>query len=306
MQSMNKAVVLLVLTALIAGCQATPPSPQDDFQTGLHCRLLLLKKPITAEQVEDIRESSENGNLLCKVVLGFLYETGQGVPQDVHKAKTLYQSAAVGSAAGYEQLARMAEEGSGQAPNLVEARQFYQLAVTRPGNLDSEAKLAQFMEDGRGGPQDLKGALAHYLNAAKYVDDAPWQGVQRLRDKGLVLSVEQVKHYNRIWVDSLDRSLKSTAVDVQHALAKQFKSGAAGKLVTLRLVGSPGSVVPQISVLESSGDRSIDQAVLKAMSDYRFLDEPILPAGQKIWQVNFIVETECYDRLPRTQPSCSQ
>ena len=303
MQYMNKAVVLLVLTALIAGCQATPPSPQEDFQTGLRCRLLMDKENTTPEQVENIRESSENGNLLCKLVLGLLYERGYGVPQDIHKAKTLYHSVAVGKAAGYEQLARMAEEGIGQAPNLVEARQFYQLAVTAPGNLDTEAKLAQFMEDGIGGPQDFQGALAHYLNAAKYVDDAPWQGVQRLRGKGLVLSAEQVKHYNEIWIDSLDRSLQSTAVDVQQALAKQFKSGAAGKLVTLRLVGNPGSVVPQISVLESSGDRSIDQAVLKAMSDYRFLDEPILPAGQKTWQVNFIVETECYERLPG---SCSQ
>ncbi|WLG92894.1 sel1 repeat family protein [Pseudomonas cucumis] len=287
---MNKAVFLLVLTALIAGCQATPPTPQDDFQTGLRCRLLLAKKPITAEQVEDIRESSENGNLLCKLVLGFLYETGQGVPQDVHKAKTFYQSVAVGKAAGYEQLARMAEEGIGQAPNLVEARQFYQLAVTRPGNLDSEAKLAQFMEDGRGGPQDLKGALAHYLSAARYVDDAPWQGVQRLRDKGLVLSAEQVKHYNGIWVDSLDKSLTRKALDVEQALAKQIKSGAAGKPVTLQLIGNPGSVVPQISVLESSGDSAIDQAVLKAMSDYRFFDEPILPVGQKTWQATVSVD----------------
>ncbi|MHC8332987.1 tetratricopeptide repeat protein [Pseudomonas sp. LB3P25] len=289
---MKKAVVLLVLTALIAGCQTTPPSPQDDFQAGLRCRLLMDKKPITPEQVENIRESSESGNLLCKLVLGFLYETGHGVPQDVHKAKTLYQSVAVGKAAGYEQLARMAEEGIGQAPNFVEARQFYQLAVTAPGNLRSEAKLAQFMEDGRGGPQDLKGALAHYLNAAKYVDDAPWQGVQRLRDEGSTLTAEQEKHYNEIWVASLDSSLTRKALDVQQALATQIKSGAAGKPVTLQLVGSPGSVVPQISVLESSGNSAIDQAVLKAMSDYRFFDEPILPAGQKTWQATVSVETE--------------
>lgn len=289
---MKKAVVLLVLTALIAGCQTTPPSPQDDFQSGLRCRLLMDKKPITPEQVENIRESSESGNLLCKLVLGFLYETGHGVPQDVHKAKTLYQSVAVGNAAGYEQLARMAEEGIGQAPNFVEASQFYQLAVTAPGNLRSEAKLAQFMEDGRGGPQDLKRALAHYLNAAKYVDDAPWQGVQRLRDEGLTLTAEQEKHYNEIWVASLDNSLTRKALDVQQALATQIKSGAAGKPVTLQLVGSPGSVVPQISVLESSGNSAIDQAVLKAMSDYRFFDEPILPAGQKTWLATVSVETE--------------
>lgn len=292
MQYMKKAVVLLVLTALIAGCQTTPPSPQDDFQSGLRCRLLMDKKPITPEQVENIRESSESGNLLCKLVLGFLYETGHGVPQDVHKAKTLYQSVAVGNAAGYEQLARMAEEGIGQAPNFVEARQFYQLAVTAPGNLRSEAKLAQFMEDGRGGPQDLKRALAHYLNAAKYVDDAPWQGVQRLRDEGLTLTAEQEKHYNEIWVASLDNSLTRKALDVQQALATQIKSGAADKPVTLQLVGSPGSVVPQISVLESSGNSAIDQAVLNAMSDYRFFDEPILPAGQKTWLATVSVETE--------------
>ncbi|MET0845789.1 MAG: sel1 repeat family protein [Pseudomonas sp.] len=287
---MNKAVVLLALMVALTGCQTTPPSPQEELQTSLRCRLLRDQKTITPEQVEYIRESSENGYLSCTLMLGDLYERGHGVPQDIQKARAFYQAVAVGKAAGYVQLGRMAEEGVGQAPDLVEARGFYQRAVAKDRDPDNEAKLAEFMEYGKGGPQDLNGALAYYLNAARLVDDAPWKSVQRLRDKGLALTAEQATHYNEIWIGFFKSDVGRKILDDQQALAKQFKPGSASQPVTLKLIGNPGSVVPQVSVLESSGNSAIDQAALKAMSDYRFYGEPILPAGQKTWQASVDVE----------------
>lgn len=276
---------LLGFALILSGCQSIGSSTQDDPLASFRCFHFRDQSPITREQFEYIRERSENGDLLCRIVLGDLYERGHGVPQDVPKAKALYQSVADVEVSANYQLGRMEEEGIGGPPNYVKARQFYQRAATKPGNTRSEKQLAGLMEDGKGGPQDLEGALALYFNAIKYSGDDAWKGVQRLRAKGLALNAEQEKRYNEIWVSSVRGRLSKKITDAQIKMSKELKPAPAIKPVKLQLEYVPGSVVPQISLLESSGDSAFDQAVLQAMSNYRFPDEPILPEGQKTWKV---------------------
>lgn len=76
---------------------------------------------------------------------------------------------------------------------------------------------------------------------------------------------------------------------VQRTLSKELKPGSANKLVKIKLEFTLGFAVPKISVLDSSGDGALDQAVLQAMSDYRFPYEPIQPEDQKTWKVSAIV-----------------
>ncbi|PMX00706.1 sel1 repeat family protein [Pseudomonas sp. FW215-R2] len=279
--SMNKAVALLALVTLVAGCKTTPPTPQEQSLTGMRCRIFATTKDISRDWVEYIREASDNGNPQCQIALGVLYEFGRGLPQDMGKAKALYESVAADDAAGYEQLARMAEEGSGQVADASEARRLYQRV--QPGSAYSDARLARLMEEGRGGPQDLSGAMTHYLNASRYVGDTPWEGVQRVRAQGLAMTAEQVERYNTIWYESTGNSLSGTVGDMEFALKKQIKPGSASKPVTLEIKGKPGSLVPEIILVESSGNAAVDQAVLEAFGNYRFPAEPIMKAGQESW-----------------------
>jgi uncharacterized protein len=280
---------LLGFALILSGCQSIGSGTQDDRFANFRCVYYGDQDPITWEQIEYIRKRSENGDLLCKIVLGDLYEHGHGVPQDIPKAKTLYQSVADVEVSANYQLGRMEEEGIGGPSNYVKARQFYQRAAAKSESTRSKIQLAGLMEDGKGGPQDLEGALALYFNAIKYIGDDAWKGVQRLRAKGLALNAEQEKRYNEIWASSVRDRLGRKITDAQIKLSKEFKPAPAIKPVKLQLEYAPGSVIPLISPLESSGDSAIDQAVLQAMSNYRFPDEPILHEGEKTWKVIAIV-----------------
>ncbi|CAI8883834.1 Sel1-like [Pseudomonas serboccidentalis] len=290
MQHMNKAVIGAFIT-LVAGCSSPPPNPQEASLTGTRCLLFASVSDLPADRVDDIRDASDNGNLKCRIALGALYEFGRGgLSPDVRKARSLYESVAALDGAGYEQLARMAEEGSGQAPDAVEARRLYQLAFAHRESASSELALARLMEQGRGGPQDLSGALTHYLNATRQIDDPAWDGVQRLRAQGLTLTAEQTQRYNEKWYDAVGTSLTRTVYDTELLLNKQIKPGTASKPVTLEAKGKPGSLVPQFTLVESSGNNEVDQAVLKALSEYRYPAQPILKAGQESWSSEFPVK----------------
>lgn len=282
---MKKALVVLAITGVIAGCQTAPvQSPMQQSFANIQCMLIGGKKEITADEVQFVRNASDNGNVRCKTELGGLYESGRGgLPQDFGKARSLYESVAAVDGAGNERLARMAEEGHGQPRNDVEARRLYQLALTNTDSDKSKLALARLMEEGRGGPQDLFGAMMYYVEASQHAGDVSWQGIQRIRAQGVALTPEQTQRYNDVWSDTSRKSLNRTTMDIEIALKKQIQRGTASKPVTLQVQGKTGSNVPHIAVLESSGNADVDQVVLNAFGKYRIPAEPILPAGQDSW-----------------------
>lgn len=282
---MKKAIVVLAITWLIAGCQTSrPPSPLEESMANVQCMLFEGAKDPTADEVQYIRKASDNGNVRCKITLGGLYEFGRGgLPQDFGKARSLYESAAAVDGVGNERLARMAENGHGQARNDVEARRLYQLALTNSDSDKSKLALARLMEEGRGGSQDLFGAMMYYVEASQHAGDVSWKGIQRIRAQGLALTTEQTQRYNEVWSDTSRKSLNRTTVDIEIALNKQIKHGSASKPVTLQVQGKPSSNVPKIVLVESSGNVDVDQAVVNAFGKYRIPAEPILQSGQDSW-----------------------
>ena len=289
---MNKVVAVLVLTALVAGCKSSSSYTQTADLSNLRCFAYWDDKSISSLEVSYIRDMSKSGNLPCTIMLGDLYEKGRGVPQDISKAKALYQSVADKDPGAYGQLGRMAEEGIGGPVNDFDARQFYQRAVSKPEQHRSEAKLAKYMEEGRGGPQDLQGALTHYFNATRYLGDTSWQGIERLRGKGLTLTIEQQQRYNKIFVASVQSGLRKRVEVIEKSLESNVSSTSASKPVQVQLEYTPGALTPVVSIRQSSGDIALDQRVMQAFSDYRFPGDPIMPPGQKSYQAIPVVRTD--------------
>lgn len=285
MHHMKKAVVVLAITGLIAGCQTSrPPSLMENSMANVQCMLFEGAKDPTADEVQYIRNASDNGNVRCKTTLGSLYEFGRGgLPQDFGKARSLYESVAAVDGVGNEKLALMAENGHGQAPDDVEARRLYQLALTNSDSDKSKLALARLMEEGRGGSQDLFGAMMYYVEASQNAGDVSWKGIQRIRAKGLVLTAEQIQRYSEVWTDTSRKSLNRLTMYTEFALNQQVQHGSVSKPVTLQVQGKSGSNVPQIVLIESSGNADVDQAVVKEFGQYRIPAEPILPSGQKSW-----------------------
>lgn len=282
---MNKAFILLVLTALITGCQSSVTAPKDNGLVRLGCLSSWDKDiPISRAGLEFIRQHSAS-DTLCKILLADLYERGHSVGQDIPRARALYQSAARQDVSAYFHLGRMAQEGVGEPTDYVKAREYYQLSASKPENNASEVQLAGLMENSQGGPQDLEGALTLYLKAVKYIGDDAWVSVQRIRAKGLALTSDQKKRYNEIWVYNVHAKIRAKVRSLAKTLVEQAKLGAAGQPTKFQLEYTTGSLIPRVSLLESSGDGIFDQMLLQGLSTLRFPDEPIVPEGENTFKV---------------------
>jgi len=275
MPFMNKVVALLALSALIAGCKSLNHLQVADQEfPSFRCANYFKQASMSEQQVAEIRYlSTQNAN--CKVILGQMYEQGRGVPQDVGKAKDIYESVARRAPNVYSRLGDMAAAGVGGPVDLVAARDFYQRSIAEPGNTEMELKVADFLENGRGGPQDLQGALKLYFNASA------WDNLQRLRAKGVVMTTEQQQQYNKIYVRQVQSGVREKMREVEERLAQEKLATPERKPVLLELIYAPGSFVPVISLQQSCGSSVIDQKVLQGFSDYRFPGDPILPPEQK-------------------------
>jgi len=302
---MHKVVALLAVSALVAGCKTIGGSTGNSFADAypiFRCAAYFDVPSLNKRQFNELRALSRRDNG-CKMILGRMYEEGRGVPQDIPLAKTVYESLAEVEPRAYNRLGAMAEKGIGGPVDLVAARDFYQRAVIQPGNTEIEAKLARFMEDGIGGPQDLPGAMKYYLSSTGLAGSDSWKSVDRLRAKGVPMSDEQWVRYNNIFISTVKNQVKNKLEVIERSLSKEKMSTPDSKEVRVQLESTPGSTVPVISLLQSSGNSTIDQKVLQGFSDYRFPGEPILPPGQKTYTVIPVIRTDGKTAMERFRDS---
>ncbi|OUM05686.1 hypothetical protein BW686_20235 [Pseudomonas syringae] len=293
---MIKAFILLTFSALLIGCQSTNSSARNDAFADLRCIALRNQNPITSHGITEISDYADRGNIRCKIILGTLYENGESVLQNFSSARALYQSAADVDPAAYYQLGRMAENGIGEPVDYVKARQLYQRAAGTPANIRSSIQLAGLLENGKGGPQDREGALTLYLSAVSYAGDEAWGNVQRLRRTGLTLSITQANRYNEIWAKGARGNVIRAIQALHRKTEKLTNPDPAGKPATLQLDYAPGSAASDVSLVESSGNSAFDQQAMDAMREVRFIDEPIMPEGQKNWVLNVEVTQKARSR----------
>ncbi|CAM3763366.1 hypothetical protein SAMN05216575_101529 [Ectopseudomonas alcaliphila] len=286
MHLMKKTIALLVLTTAITGCQSSKPGSMDEESlTALRCWHFRDQNPITKEHVAYVRKQSKRGNLACKTILGHMYERGLGMPVDIPKAKAIYQALADADESAYLELGRLAEEGIGEPVDYVKAREFYERAAKK-GNNTAATKLAVLMEQGKGGPRDLDGALIIYIASPHPYKADILNSIQRLRTQGLKLNTEEKEKYNGSWVKNFSSTLSSHIRYAQAKLSRDIKTGSSLNRATLQLKFTANSDTPEISIIESSGDAAIDQRILDSMSGYRLRSHPILPESQKTWTIN--------------------
>ena len=115
---------LLVFALLMAA-----PAWAGDEEDCLNEALL---KAAPARAVSVCSRPAEQGNALAQFNLGFMYENGQGMPQDYAEAVKWYRKAAdQGDAAAQNNLSLMYAEGQGVAQDYVQANMWSNLAAAR-------------------------------------------------------------------------------------------------------------------------------------------------------------------------------
>jgi hypothetical protein len=120
---MALAVVLglgLSLLSIDGALAASPP------------RRLIAAPPPRNLSVATIGRFAERGSALYQTYLGYMYETGQGVPQDYHLAAYWYRLAAEqGHVRAQHLLGLLYDRGQGVPLNYVEAHKWLNLAAAR-------------------------------------------------------------------------------------------------------------------------------------------------------------------------------
>lgn len=125
---------------------------------------------IESEQIKNLTEGAENGDVDSQFNLGLLYDNGQGVEQDDKIAAIWYKKAAEqGHAKAQFYLGNMYEDGQGVPQNDEDAVYWYRRAAVQ-GYTDAQFNLALMYENGDGVQQNYKEAIQWLRKAAKQGD----------------------------------------------------------------------------------------------------------------------------------------
>ena len=112
-------------------------------------------------------ELAKNGDVNSQMMVGYMFEKGEGVTKNEVEAVQWYQLAAdKGNVYSQNKLGLMFLNSTGVAQDLAEAVKFFRLAADQ-GNLDAQYNLGKMFENGQGVTQDMIEAERLYRLAAK-------------------------------------------------------------------------------------------------------------------------------------------
>ena len=119
-----------------------------------------------AQAFAEFRELADAGDPLAVLWVGYLFEQGQGTPQDYAEAFHHYKLAAErGNPDANHYVANLYYAGLGVERDLVEAARWYRKAAAL-GNVYGQYLLGYMYEHGEGVPRDLQAARRWYEAAA--------------------------------------------------------------------------------------------------------------------------------------------
>ncbi|NTV15238.1 MAG: trypsin-like serine protease [Desulfobulbaceae bacterium] len=112
------------------------------------------------------QEAAERGDIDAQVSLGYMYDHGDGVPQDSQQALAWYVKAAVqGDPEAQANLGLMFEQGRGVPQDYLQATAWYTLAAEQ-GHLKAQVNLGMMYFQGQGALQNYSLAYAWFSLAA--------------------------------------------------------------------------------------------------------------------------------------------
>ncbi|HLZ67661.1 MAG TPA: tetratricopeptide repeat protein [Aliidongia sp.] len=154
------------LTIVIAGLAIAAVPARADDSAELTNAIRALDAGDTKGALSLVQRYALDGNHTAQNELGWVYETGHGVPVDYHEAMKWYRlSALSGAASDQNNLGRMYESGLGVARNYAEAEKWYGLSALQDFPM-GEYDLA-FLHDRRlGAVPPFAQTLALYKKAA--------------------------------------------------------------------------------------------------------------------------------------------
>ena len=163
---------LVVATLTLAACSSACVQTQNAHSPA-------------AQALADLRATAEAGDAAAQFILGGMYVTGVGVPQDDVAAVAWYRRAAEqGHARAQYNLGAMYAEGDGVPQDAAAAVAWYRRAAEQ-GDATAQNNLGAMYAEGLGVPQDAAAAVAWYRRAAEQGDATAQSNLGRMHDQGL-------------------------------------------------------------------------------------------------------------------------
>ena len=151
------ALVVATLTLAVCSSACVQAQRQDAHSPAAHA-------------LADLRASAAAGDAAAQFILGGMYVTGVGVPQDDVAAVAWYRRAAEqGHARAQYNLGAMYAEGLGVPPDAAAAVAWYRRAAEQ-GDATAQSNLGRMYDQGLGVPPDDVAAVAWYRRAAAQGD----------------------------------------------------------------------------------------------------------------------------------------
>ena len=202
---------LALLACLFAGSVAA--GPLEDGVTAA-------KHGDYATALRHWRPLANEGIAPAEYLLGLMYATGRGVPQDDAEAVRWYRMAAhQGNAAAQYNLGLMHKTGRGVPQDDAEAVRWYRMAAHQ-GNADAQLFLGTSYATGRGVPRDDTAAVGWFRRAAEQGDALAEYALGRAYATGRAVQqddVEAVQWYRMAAEKGLDHA--------QHDLGLMYADG---------------------------------------------------------------------------------
>jgi len=127
--------------------------------------------PNHGETVRRYREAADRGNASAQYDMGWLYENGQGVPQDYREAMRWYRKAAnQGKAAAQNSIGSLYQNGQGVEQDYGEAMRWYRRAADQAYPA-AQSNIGILYANGQGVPRNLSQARAWMQKAAAAGDE---------------------------------------------------------------------------------------------------------------------------------------
>ena len=131
-------------------------------------------------QADALRKAAEQGDVEAQYLLGWMYDNGDGVPQDKAEAVVWYRRAAEqGDARAQYTLGGMYFYGEGVAEDRAQAIVWFRKAAVQ-GDAEAQYNLGMIFRNGYGIPEDREQATFWFEKAAEQGNDNARQALAGL------------------------------------------------------------------------------------------------------------------------------
>lgn len=183
-ESLSVVLAACLASFWLSGVASADPERDSSASSG---------RPNDVALMESLHRLAEEGDANAQFMLGALYFTGEGVPQDYEEALKWYRrSAEQGHASAQHDLGVTYYQGKFVTQDYVEAFKWFQKSADH-GHAKTQYNLGRMYYEGKGVPQDYAEALRWYRRSAEQGNAKAQYSLGMMYASGQVVTADLVQ-----------------------------------------------------------------------------------------------------------------